>query len=280
MRFKVSELREYVATDPKVRILIVEGPRDIDFWKDVLPVEERNNCVVYSVEEIELASGEGGNKGAALRLAIDTKEWAENERIHYFLDADNDNLLGVVRGENVTLTDGRDLETYVLIDQVFERLCKSGASETPKEALATKVAVTETVRRVGVLRLVSERNGMKLPFQKTFPDGTLSRFFKKRGEVISLKVAGMFDALAAEAGLSHREKQSVAQLFGKEEQGIAAKHNRDIVHGKDLVAFIAWYFEIPYDIAAGLVRLAMAAEIAFVRKEPCVRLVEQWARAA
>lgn len=280
MPFRVSELREFILTDPNVKILIVEGRRDTDFWKNVVPVTERRNCVIYSIEEIDIPIGEGGNKGAALILANATLEWPNSERIHYFLDSDNDNLLGLEHSVNVTLTDFRDVESYTLIDEVFDRLCRDGANYNTKKIGDTRAALTGTARCVGVLRVVSERSKLRLPFQAALRDGSLHRFFKRKGSSYELSVNGLIAALANQAELSGRELYNVIELFKAEEPGFADTEDRDVVHGKDLIAFLSWYFEIPLDIAAGLVKLTLATEIVCIRNRPRIGAVEQWVRAA
>lgn len=280
MPFTIAELREFVAADPHVKILFVEGPRDIDVWKDVVPINDRGNCVVYSIDEIDLDTQLHGNKGAALRLARVTGEWPAADRISYFLDADNDNVLGACHPSNVTVTDCRDIETYALLDQVFERLCRQGANENQRQLEVTKVAVHQTIRRVGTLRVASERLELRLPFKTVFADGSLSRFLRKRGSLYELRLQGLIDALGNAACFSHGEKVAIIGALAAEEERLVAFPDHVVVHGKDFAAFVAWYFEVPHDIAIGMIRLAIAAEIAIVRAQPRIADVERWVRAA
>ena len=280
MRFTVDELREFTSADPHVRILIVEGRRDVDVWKDLVPINERGSCVVYSIEEIDTNTQQGGNKGAALRLAYITEQWPAADRIAYFLDADNDNVLDVEHRNNVSVTDCRDMEAYALIDQVFERLCRQGASENQRECDLTKVAVRNTIRRVGILRVVSARLEINLPFRAVLADGALSRFLRKRGDVYDLRLQGLIDALGNQGNLSHAAKGATLEALAAEEERLSGLPDHVVVHGKDLGAFTAWYFNVPQNVSLGMIRLAISAEIEVIRNQPRIAEVERWVRAA
>ena len=59
---------------------------------------------------------------------------------------------------------------------------------------------------------------------------------------------------------------------------LAATDDWQVVHGKDLLGFLSWYFEIPERMAMGLVTLSLATSKAAVLAQPNIQSVDRWVR--
>jgi hypothetical protein len=278
--FTPEELKEFLLTDPAVRILIVEGPADVGVWHYVVPTAERANCVIYSIDSIDTPAGVDGNRGAALNLARMSLTWHGADRLKFFIDADNDHHVCATYDDNVVTTDFRDLESYVLLDDILKHMCVVGAGESDREYEITKAASSALTRPVGILRVTSARHSYNLPFQHTFRAGSIKRFFKKRGSDYSIIIDNVIDALVNNVEHVAVNRADIRASYDNEERTLADIADRKIIHGKDLVAFFAWYYDITLDIASGLVRLALGAQINVVRQQPNIATLHGWLAAA
>jgi hypothetical protein len=68
-RKTIGELFADLKNDPKMRILFVEGNRDLAFWREIVPLSKRKDTVIYSIGVIEVKVETGGERGR-LFLAI------------------------------------------------------------------------------------------------------------------------------------------------------------------------------------------------------------------
>ena len=157
---------------------------------------------------------------------------------------------------------------------------RGGAGESQKQCERTRKAVANTIRRVGALRLISEKHSFGFPFRKAFLDGSLKRFFRRSGSERELKLQSLLDAVGSLTGMGHSEREEVRKLLIAEETELANVPDHQIVHGKDLVSFVSWYFEMPLEIAAGMIRLALSSEIEALRAQPRLGEAVQWVKAA
>jgi hypothetical protein len=120
MPWTLSEFDYELHQDPERHVLFVEGNRDVAFWKSVVPFVERGNSVVYPISELDIpVPVQGGHRGRLLWYAAQVSGSPHRGRILFFVDADQDRILGIDGPENVIFTDGRDLESYALTESCF-----------------------------------------------------------------------------------------------------------------------------------------------------------------
>jgi len=132
MSWTVAEFADELERDPRRRVLIVEGNRDVAFWKVIVPVMLRGDTVIYPISEILADPVSGGERGRLLWYARTIGETLLAQRLSFFADADNDRVLQIPQPKNVTLTDGRDLESYALSECCMIRVCLQGIGASRK----------------------------------------------------------------------------------------------------------------------------------------------------
>lgn len=279
MRWLVPELQALLRQDVVMRILMVEGNFDITLWKHLVPIAQRMNVSVYSVGSVDVPIAEGGEKQRVVELARRCEDWPESARIRFFADADFDRFIPVDHPANLTLTDGRDAEAYALDSDVLACLCETGAGEPERQAETAQRVLPILLRPVGILRICDARNGWQLPFQETFAGGTIKRFFRFRRGEYSLQLRNMVDALIRRVD----EPPALEEVLRSVEAEAEAQReisDWQVIHGKDLIAFFAWYFEIPLKVAGGLVALSIATSSHSVLRHENIGEVERWVRAS
>jgi len=281
MRWLLKEIQEYLKQDPGVRLLIVEGQFDVELWGRVVPARDRVNVNVFPISSIEVPEVvAGGEKGRILAMAQTTVGWIESDRVLYFVDADFDRITGVIHPACVVISDGRDAESYVLIDETFACFCETGVGKPPSQTTATRGVARSLLRPMGLLRLADHVLGWRLPFQDTFADRGVHRFFRERRGLYSLQLDNLIDALTArvEPPPATPTRGQVATEMQARSTALAAVDDWQIIHGKDLLGFLSWYFKIPERATLGMVMLSIAACKAAVVALPNIGLVERWVR--
>jgi hypothetical protein len=189
---------------------------------------------IVEIEAIEVpgATAEGGARQRLLTFA----QWVAGRgaRIRCFADADWDRLLGRRTPDNVWLTDPRDLEGYTLRVEVLEKVLQLAAvtdAVTPDEMLRE---VFREGRRLGVLRLVSERSGLGLPFQRT----PLRRYVVGRRGRVEVRLPQYMRALLQNGGISIARLREIAAWVDEMAAEMAAVPDGELVHGKDAFCLI------------------------------------------
>jgi hypothetical protein len=218
------------------RELYVEGRRDRSLFLWFLKDSRDSNAIVFEIDSVLCESpGDGGCRGRLLKFAADIL--GHDLPIRCFADADFDRLLGRTVPPNVWLTDSRDLEWYFLqahcIDKVLH-LALATEKHTPQSILAD---VSRCGRPLGILRLLSERERLKLPFQKRPPRPYLKRSKVKPGG-IELDFDAYFQALlqGANVGLGRlNEFKAKITVIQEETEDIP---DSELIHGKDCVAIL------------------------------------------
>ena len=228
-----------------------------------------------AISRVDVRVAEGGNKARIVELARQTAVWPESARIRLFADADLDRLLGVHHLGPITVTDGRDVEGYALHQPILDCLCETGAGEREGDGAQVAEIVRALLRPVGMLRVADGRQRFRLPFQNAFRDGTIKRFFTERRGVYTLRLDAMVDSLLAHMDEPPPKDQVLAAL-DDETAAFAAVDDWQIVHGKDLVAFLAWYFDVSLAVASGLVILSIATCSHNAREHPNLNETVEW----
>jgi hypothetical protein len=222
--------------DSRRRELNVEGCRDRAFFLWFLKGSRDSNAIVFEIDSVLCETPvEGGCRGRLLKFAADIL--GHGLPIRCFADADFDRLLGRAIPQNVWLTDSRDLEWYFLqahcIDKVLH-LALAIEKHTPQSILAE---VSRLGRPLGLLRLLSEREKLKLPFQKRPP-----RPYLKRSKLKNSGVELNFDAYlqALLQGVNVRldrldEFKAKIAVIQEEAKNIP---DSELIHGKDCIAIL------------------------------------------
>jgi hypothetical protein len=237
LRKTISELFADLKNDPKMRILFVEGNRDLAFLREIVPLHERKDTVVYSIGVIEVEVETGGERGRLFRLAEIVNESDFSLRIRFFADADCDRLLAKNVLENVTMTDARDLESYTLSESGFEKLWLTGMAGAIGDEKKLFSSVIRLAKPIGILRVVSEKYQMDLPFQRLFEKGwkrflTGSRFYRK------LDIKKLMRTLLQIKHNSLKEYEALNRIFEAEQVDFSQFDSNQIVHGKDLIGIL------------------------------------------
>jgi hypothetical protein len=170
-----------------------------------------------------------------LKFAADIQGY--NLQIRCFADADFDRLLRRPVPPNVWLTDCRDLEWYFLqthcIDKVLH-LALATEKHTPQGILAE---VSRLGRPLAFLRLLSENEKLKLPFQKRPP-----RPYLRRGKAKNSKVELNFDAylkaLLQGVNVSLHRLEEFKEKIAMIQEDTKDTPDRELIHGKDCVAIL------------------------------------------
>jgi len=259
VRWSLPEFILELQKDPLRKVLFVEGGRDISIWKFIVPVSARNNGVIYPISSLECEPGAGGERGRLMRSASTIyKTGVHEDRVRFFADADADRLLGKSAEVNVTLTDGRDLESYGLVASSLERFCEIGFPSKADTASSVIKLLEAVVRPLGVLRVASDRNGLKLPFQRTFEGKGIGRFIDQASS--SLDLERLLKTLLQNATMGLRELGRIRQLLDEENARLQALPLNQLAHGKDVTLLLAWRFGISQFEAERLLFMALSAE--------------------
>jgi hypothetical protein len=228
----VDEFQYELGKDPKRRVLIVEGLRDLAFWRILIPVLARGDTVIYPISEIEIDLGLGGARGRLIGFAKLLQESAVKDRVHFFADKDYDGILGIATPENVTLTDWRDLEAYGLSQECLRKLGVLGLACPDAIADGLLTALCVVARPIAALRILSEVHGWQLPFQGTLhAERRYTRFFDGRLLSVTLNLERLVEALLQHGGRSLKEKENIITAIGRKMSDLQGYSNRELVHG-------------------------------------------------
>jgi Protein of unknown function (DUF4435) len=222
--------------DSRRRELYVEGCRDRSFFLWFLRDNRDSNAIVLGIDSVHCeAPAEGGCRGRLLQFASDIEPY--KLQVRCFADADFDRLLARPVPANVWLTDCRDLEGYFLqthcIDKVLH-LALVTETHTPEAILGE---LSRLGRPLALLRLLSEREHLKLPFQKRPPRPYL-RQSKSKKRYIELHFDSYLQALlqGVNIGLNRLNEFKVQITAMKDETKLIP--DSEFLHGKDCVAIL------------------------------------------
>lgn len=216
------------AMDTSRKELYVEGQRDrlILLW--LLGVDLSSNVSVREIAFVDLPIDmPGGERGRLTYFA----NWLgqRDVRIRMFADADWDRLLERPVPTRVWLTDHRDMEGYVFCERCIDRVLRLGIGTDRISAAVLLANFRENGRRLGLIRIMSELDGLNLPFQGT----RLGRHLQAKGGHVSLDLNGYLRALLQNAGISLSRLEELRTRLLEVEQAYASVADAQIIHGKD-----------------------------------------------
>ena len=250
-----SELLYNLKNDKKLKIVFVEGNRDLSFWRRICPINERINCVVYSINSIEINCEYGGNKGRLVKLAQQASEQGFNNRVKIFLDADYDHIIPKKYPDNIVLTDWRDLESYAFNQDTINELVSTGLAKEVDASLVLS-QLYKLSYPIGIIRIISESNSLELPFQTTFKNLGRKKILKKQKDMC-IDVSKLVSKLLQNAKISLKKHDEIMDQY----KTIANSHNKSdsryILHGKDWAFYLSCFYEVNPKHIDSLIFLSM-----------------------
>ncbi len=218
--------------DPERRELYVEGHRDRLFLSWLLEQPASAFGRIREIGHVDIPVEEGGERGRLIRFAEMLS--GDGTSIRMFADADWDRVLGRHVPERVWLTDHRDMEGYVLRAECVDKVLALGVATDRVSGASLLNDLCGHCRRLGLLRLLSERDGLSLPFQAT----RLGRFARLEAGRIRLNFDGYLRALLQNAQITLSRLQVIRTAI----EDLAAEHDStldsELVHGKDATCLL------------------------------------------
>lgn len=265
MRWSLAELLFELEQDKARAILFVEGTRDLGFWRELFPLNDRGNVVIYPISVVECPSIEGGERGRLIWCAEEFTHHPEHQ-VLFFGDADSDEILMRCLPQNVILTDGRDLESYGISDECFDRIAMTGLGLAESKSKQLFACIETVARPLGLVRIAvarlqsSNTDGTpKLPFQKTLSRG-VSRFVNGSKTSAQFDLNRFLQNLLQNAEISLKNLEGMVQLFHVERSNQSKLSHEKVVHGKDLVLILSWFFNVNEEYAESMLFLSIDYE--------------------
>ncbi|MHA2708704.1 DUF4435 domain-containing protein [Vibrio owensii] len=272
----IKEIQTNLKLDKSLKYMFVEGLRDLSFWRAIVPVCNRVNTQVIRIGSVtDLKVEHGGEKGKLLKLSELLEECGVSDRARFFVDSDNDRLLSVQYPNSVLLTDYRDLESYCFsqtcITSVLDRgMAKGDTSNVPQIIRC----LSDICRKIGLLRFISERDQLSLPFSKTFEKNGRRKFSKAN----KCNEDKLVTTLLQNSHLGLSYKNSVLETLSQVENSHAGTDCKYIVQGKDWTFFLAEMISVPSDHIESLIFLAL--DYSSLKEEPQINQAVQFLEAA
>lgn len=220
--------------DPERKLLIVEGKEDRLFVEYLCGQEIDSNLVILEIQSIEIdAQVEEGNRGRILYFASLTDP--QTERIKFFIDRDYSPYLGLEIPANITQTDYKDLETYLLSVDCFNKLLKIGI-KTDKIDSEKFLNEAKKASYFGFVRISSLKSGLNLSVNETNKNIrkyiTVSNSFD-----VSINKTKYLTALLQNSNNKTTIKD-LKTIIDSNIEDLIDEGIEYIIHGKDLLAFV------------------------------------------
>ncbi len=220
--------------DSDRRVVYVEGSHDAAFLKWLVGARKHPDAQIREIGTVKLDDvGDGGERGRLIGFAT-LLSVANCARIRCFADADFDRLLKRECPKSVWLTDGRDLEGYVLRNECVEKVLLLGIGQHAVSARDILNDVLTVGRRVGILRVVSEVDELALPFART----KLQRHLTMSQGRVNFALEPFLQALLQNAGTSLAMKNRVLKRVAEVADDLVDVPDIQIIHGKDAFCLI------------------------------------------
>jgi hypothetical protein len=219
----------------QLRELYVEGSRDKLLFEWLLGRSIAANSYVVEIDSVEVANVvEGGNRTRLLRFAEQVLDSGASIRCFADRDSPDQDATPAKIPDNVLMSDGRDLESYVLTEKNLQKVIKVGCGIAELEAATVLPAVMELARRMAAMRVMSDRKGWKLPFARGGWTGAITSNRRSVG----------LNNRRALASLLQSAKVSLKELNGAlSEIDVIMEEQRqmpdiEVVRGKDAMIFL------------------------------------------
>jgi hypothetical protein len=214
--------------DPERRELYVEGRRDRLLLHWLAEPDIDNNTSIFEIASVYLPNEAiGGERGRLLALARASEAW--EAQMAFIADADFDRILGRQIPQNVWLTDKRDMEGYLLREECFRKAMVVGHGIETLSPQGLLREVQKNGRTLGLLRLVSEVDQLRLPFHEL----RLERYIDVKNQTLSIKIDRLLQTLLQNAGLTIKRRDGILRRFEQLKEEYSSVPDSELIHGKD-----------------------------------------------
>ena len=247
-----KEISSWLKQDPMLKILFVEGKRDLALWRKIAPITERKNSKVFAATAISQDSDKDGNRGKLIALANELKELGFSERVLIFIDADNDHVLEVAHAENIRLTDFRDIESYAFNEKSLNTAINIGLAKDDINIKSILRKLENLCYPIGVMRAVSARHDLKLAFQKTFVKNGRKRFICHK-ETETLLKGDLLRTLLQNSNIPLSKLAEIEQITTESQNKYNDIEKRKILHGKDWTHVLSYLMNVEVEVVEPLI---------------------------
>lgn len=221
--------------DPDRKLLIVEGKEDRLFVEYLCGQDIDSDLVILEIQSVEIdAQVEGGNRGRILYFAGLTDP--QTERIKFFIDRDYSSYLGMDVPANITNTDYKDLETYLLNVDCFEKLIKVGI-KTDRIDSNKFFNEAKKASYFGFVRISSLKSGLNLAVNET--NENIRRYINVSNTFdVSINDTRYLTALLQNSNI----RTSITDLkliINSNIEDLKDEELEFIIHGKDLLSVVS-----------------------------------------
>ena len=193
--------------------------------------------MILDVGNIEIVDDKSeGNRGRLVTFSKMVSKEGVGNCVKIFIDADHDRIQGISHESCVWMTDGRDLEGYILTEKSLEKMLSLGFGLESLDAENLLSIVSPWARKAAALRLLSERQKLNLPFQRT----DLARYACVAKAPLSLDIEwpNYVRALLQNGSISLVNINSIIDQCNQVEIQLNTWCNRQLIHGKDAICLI------------------------------------------
>lgn len=247
--------------DPERRDMYVEGRRDSIFFRWLTGGSIRPGSRIVEISFVDVPGDiKGGNRGRLARLA---DVIGRHDRLLCFLDADFDRLHGRSHAAVAALTDGKDLEGYLLRQECVDKLLAL-ALTSDLDGRSVLSQLCNAARPLGLLRIASLSLGLDLPFQNTKLEKHVSF---KRNVGFDVDLDAYLRALLQNGHVSIARTSEVLAELEICTKKYAGEADRQIAHGKDVMVLVSALFDA-HKVAGGEAAFWSTYQLDYAQQEP------------
>jgi len=220
--------------DPSRRSLFVEGRSDRLFFR-WLSGKTSAELKIEEIADVELPDL-GSNRQRVIKLAEEVG--AACDRMMMIADTDLEPVPTPMPPQ-LRMTDHRDVESYLLRADCFEKVLRLGLMDDDLEARELLTSVMGCGRWLAALRTVMASH---VPPVAVTDQVEFSKYLEFKNGILAVRKAPLVQALLQRAGVSLTEKASTLQAIEEAVAGLSAVADLDLVRGKDGVAVACFVF--------------------------------------
>jgi len=225
--------------DPGRREIYVEGGRDRAFLNWLTGDSRAVVADVIPIDFVDLPNVQEGGNRERLRSFLAAVASAGYD-IRGLLDADQAALIEEAIPPNAWVTDLRDAEGYVLGEENVAAALQLGCGIDGVSASALLEYTSEVAVFLAATRLVSHREGLKLPVSRSRFKGYIRA--TSSGSLV-LDRPGYLGALLQSADISLRERAAIGERISAAVEEISAIPIEKVRHGKDCMRLLTIQFQ-------------------------------------
>jgi hypothetical protein len=219
--------------DPDRCELLVEGEEDRRILLWLVGDAINPGAVITPIEKIDVDCSFGGNRERLLEVARQLED--AEACILCFVDSG----LGEVEEvdlRSIVMTDGPDIESYVLRPECIEKFLRLGLRTDAWDPEQLLEMVLQQTRRLGLLRIASDAAGWDLPFRRT----EIHRHVElTTGGEITIDEQSFVGSLLQNCDMSLSCREDVIRNRDELEASLLDLDDRALTHGKDALGLLA-----------------------------------------